>query len=226
MNRRTLNRSEPSYTYGNVKGIPPATVQRLPIYLRCLTEYAGPTISSERLAELARVNSAKVRKDLSFLGSYGTRGVGYDVDHLVHQVSRELGLTKDWAVCIVGMGNLGSALAQYGGFAERGFDVLGVFDSDPDKVGKKVGNLYIESLSTFAKAVKARGLSIGVITTPASGAQEVADRMVKAGITSILNFAPIVLSVPEGIDIRRVDLSTELQICSFYLSRSVGKRAS
>ncbi|MDH3605926.1 MAG: redox-sensing transcriptional repressor Rex [Acidimicrobiia bacterium] len=209
-----------------MKGIPPATVQRLPIYLRCLTEYGEPTISSERLAELARVNSAKVRKDLSFLGSYGTRGVGYDVDHLVHQVGRELGLTEDWAVCIVGMGNLGSALAQYGGFGQRGFEVLGLFDSDPAKVGKKVGGLVIEPLTKFARAVKSRRLSIGVITTPATGAQEVADRMVEAGITSILNFAPIVLSVPDGIDVRRVDLSTELQICSFYLSRSSGKRAS
>ncbi len=209
-----------------MKGIPPATVQRLPIYLRCLREFEAPTISSERLAELARVNSAKVRKDLSFLGSYGTRGVGYDVDHLTHQVSRELGLTKDWAVCIVGMGNLGNALARYGGFGERGFDVLGLFDSDAGKVGRKVGNLRIEPLGAFAKAVKSRGFSIGVITTPASAAQESADRMVKAGITSILNFAPIVLSVPEEVDVRRVDLSTELQICSFYLSRSAGKRAS
>lgn len=209
-----------------VKGIPPATVQRLPIYLRCLTEYGETTISSERLAELARVNSAKVRKDLSFLGSYGTRGVGYDVDHLMHQVSRELGLTEDWAVCIVGMGNLGSALAQYGGFGQRGFDVLGLFDSDSTKVGKKVGGLVIEPLGKFAGAVKSRRLSIGVITTPASAAQEVANRMVEAGITSILNFAPVVLSVPDSVDVRRVDLSTELQICSFYLSRSSRKRAS
>ena len=209
-----------------MKGIPPATVQRLPIYLRCLTEYGASTISSERLAELARVNSAKVRKDLSFLGSYGTRGVGYDVEHLIHQVGRELGLTEDWAVCIVGLGNLGSALSRYGGFDERGFNILGLFDSDPAKIGKKVGGLVIEPLSKFAKAVKSRGLSIGVITTPAGAAQEVADQMVEAGITSILNFAPIVLSVPEGVDVRRVDLSTELQICSFYLSRSAGTRAS
>ena len=208
-----------------MKGIPPATVQRLPIYLRCLSDYSGQTISSESLAQLARVNSAKVRKDLSFLGSYGTRGVGYDVDHLVYQIGRELGLTKDWAVCIVGMGNLGKALARYGGFADRGFAVLGLFDSDPGKVGKKVGGREIESLSGFTQIVKDRNLSIGVITTPAGAAQEVADRMVTAGITSILNFAPAVLSVPEGIDVRRVDLSTELQICSFYLARSMGKRA-
>ncbi len=206
--------------------IPPATVQRLPIYLRCLNESGSETISSETLAELARVNSAKVRKDLSFLGSYGTRGVGYDVDHLVYQIGRELGLTKDWAVCIVGIGNLGRALAQYRGFGERGFAVLGLFDSDPAKIGKKVGGRTIEPLSRFKRAVKDRQLSIGVITTPAASAQEVADQMVAAGITSILNFAPTVLSKPDNVDVRRVDLSTELQICSFYLARSRGKQAS
>lgn len=202
-----------------MKGIPPATVQRLPIYLRCLNDYRAQTISSERLAQLARVNSAKVRKDLSFLGSYGTRGVGYDVDHLVYQISRELGLTKDWPVCIVGMGNLGKALARYGGFAERGFEVLGLFDSDPRKVGKKIAGGVVESLADFDAAVRERSFAIGVITTPAGAAQEVADRMIAAGMTSILNFAPMVLSVPDGVDVRRVDLSTELQICSFYLSR-------
>ncbi len=209
-----------------MKGIPPATVQRLPIYLRCLGEYGKQTISSESLAELARVNSAKVRKDLSFLGSYGTRGVGYDVDHLVYQIGRELGLTKDWAVCIVGMGNLGRALSKYRGFGERGFAVLGLFDIDPAKIGKKVAGRVIEPLSALSDAVRDRQLSIGVITTPANAAQEVADIMVQAGITSILNFAPTVLSKPDHVDVRRVDLSTELQICSFYLARASGKRAS
>ena len=209
-----------------MKGIPPATVQRLPIYLRCLTDYGSETISSETLAKLARVNSAKVRKDLSFLGSYGTRGVGYDVDHLVYQIGRELGLTKDWAVCIVGMGNLGKALAKYGGFGQRGFAVLGIFDSDPAKVGKKTGGRIIEPMSAFSQAVKDRQLSIGVITVPAAAAQEIADLMVDAGITWILTFAPTVLSKPEGVDVRRVDLSMELQICSFYLTRNAGKQAS
>lgn len=206
--------------------IPPATVQRLPIYLRCLSTCGTQTISSEALAELARVNSAKVRKDLSFLGSYGTRGVGYDVDHLIYQISRELGLTKDWAVGIVGMGNLGTALARYGGFGERGFAVLGLFDTDRSIIGKKIGGRVVESIRGFKKAVMERELSIGVITTPAGAAQDVADLMVAAGITSILNFAPTVLSVPEKVDVRRVDLSTELQICSFYLARSTPQQAS
>jgi redox-sensing transcriptional repressor len=206
--------------------IPPATVQRLPLYLRCLSSCDAQTISSETLAALARVNSAKVRKDLSFLGSYGTRGVGYDVDHLVYQISRELGLTKDWAVGIVGMGNLGTALARYRGFGERGFAILGLFDVDPAIIGEKIGDREVEPIGALEKAVTERQLSIGVITTPAGAAQDVADRMVAAGITSILNFAPTVLSVPENVDVRRVDLSTELQICSFYLSRSPGRQAS
>jgi len=194
--------------------------------LRCLSSCGTQTISSETLAELARVNSAKVRKDLSFLGSYGTRGVGYDVDHLIYQISRELGLTKDWAVGIVGMGNLGTALARYRGFGERGFEILGLFDADPDIIGKKIDGRVIESIKGFPEAVKERQLSIGVITTPAGAAQDVADLMVESGITSILNFAPKVLSIPDHVDVRRVDLSTELQICSFYLTRSRGKQAS
>ena len=202
-----------------MKGIPPATVNRLPLYLRCLTECDDQTVSSERLADLAQVNSAKVRKDLSFLGSYGTRGFGYDVAHLTFEIERALGLTKDWAVAIVGIGNLGSALAGYGGFSDKGFAVMGLFDSDPAKVGTTVGGRKVEALSKLPEAVKKRGLSIGVVTTPAGAAQEAADRLTAAGIMSILNFAPTVLHVPDGVAVRRVDLSTELQICSYYLNR-------
>lgn len=207
-----------------MKGIPPATVNRLPLYLRCLAECEDQTVSSERLAELAKVNSAKVRKDLSFLGSYGTRGVGYDVAHLTFQIERALGLTRDWAVAIVGIGNLGTALAGYGGFLEKGFAVTGIFDSDPKKIGTTVGGHEVEPLSKLDKAVKERGLAIGVVTTPAGAAQEAADRLIAAGIKSILNFAPTVLHVPDGVSVRRVDLSTELQICSYYLS-SLGRPA-
>lgn len=204
----------------NGKGIPAATVTRLPLYLRSLNEYAGLTISSEQLARLAHVNSAKVRKDLSYLGSYGTRGVGYDVEHLRHQISRELGLTHDWRVAIVGVGNLGSALANYGGFSQRGFAVMGLFDADESKVGRRIAGLEVESLSSLEDAVASRDLSIGVLTAPAHAAQEVADRMVAAGIKSILNFAPVVLEVPDDVEVRRVDLSMELQILSHYMSRS------
>jgi redox-sensing transcriptional repressor len=203
--------------------IPEATVTRLPVYLRILYELAAKriaSVSSEQLAELAGVNAAKVRKDLSYLGSYGTRGVGYEVDFLTHQMSRELGLTDDWPVVIVGIGNLGQALANYAGFDERGFPVAALVDVSPDKVGTKVNGVKVRHLDDLAKVVRPGG-SIGVIATPASAAQEVADKLVKAGVTAILNFAPVVLSVPRGVSLRKVDLAVELQILSFYERRRV-----
>jgi redox-sensing transcriptional repressor len=202
--------------------IPEATVARLPVYLRSLLEVASDgqtTISSERLAEMAGVNAAKVRKDLSYLGSYGTRGVGYDVEYLLFQMNRELGLTHDWPVVIVGLGNLGQALANYGGFTDRGFPVAALVDADPAKVGEQIGGHAIEPVSRLPDLVAERNVAIGVIATPAAAAQDVADQLVAAGITSILNFAPAVLSVPEGVSLRKVDLAVELQILSFYQQR-------
>lgn len=201
--------------------IPEATVARLPIYLRSLYELSdGPgTISSERLAEMAGVNAAKVRKDLSYLGSYGTRGVGYDVEYLLYQISRELGLTQDRPVAIVGLGNLGHALANYRGFMARGFRIVALFDADQAKVGERVGDLLVRHLDEVAAVAESENLAIGVITTPASAAQDVADRLVAAGVGSILNFAPVVLSVPPYVSVRKVDLSIELQILSFYQQR-------
>jgi redox-sensing transcriptional repressor len=202
--------------------IPEATVARLPVYLRTLLELQAEqtvTISSERLAEMSGVNAAKVRKDLSYLGSYGTRGVGYDVEYLLFQMSRELGLTNDWRVVIVGIGNLGAALANYGGFGERGFPVGVLVDADRDKVGSIVGGHRVHHLDELDELVAERAIAIGVIATPAAGAQDVADRLVAAGITSILNFAPTVVSVPPEVSIRKVDLALELQILSFYRQR-------
>jgi redox-sensing transcriptional repressor len=206
----------------NRRRIPEATVARLPVYLRSLLEVTGEgqsTISSERLAEMAGVNAAKVRKDLSYLGSYGTRGVGYDVDYLLFQINRELGLTHDWPVVIVGLGNLGQALANYGGFTERGFPVAALVDADVNKVGTNLGKHTIHHSDDLGDLVRERGITIGVIATPASGAQDVADQLVAAGVTSILNFAPAVLSVPDGVFVRKVDLALELQILSFYQQR-------
>jgi redox-sensing transcriptional repressor len=203
----------------NARRIPEATVARLPLYYRALLEIDDQeigTVSSEQLAELAGVNAAKVRKDLSYLGSYGTRGVGYDVDYLVREISEELGLTHDWPVAIVGLGNLGHALANYRGFGARGFRIVALFDADPDKVGNQVGELRIESLADLDRVVAARDVAIGVIATPAAAAQDVSDRLVAAGVGSILNFAPAVVSVPAGVSIRKVDLATELQILAFY----------
>ncbi|HZQ85072.1 MAG TPA: redox-sensing transcriptional repressor Rex [Acidimicrobiales bacterium] len=206
--------------------IPEATVARLPVYLRCLVEVADgkiATVSSERLAEMAGVNAAKVRKDLSYLGSYGTRGVGYDVEYLLYQISRELGLTQDWPVVIVGLGNLGHALANYNGFSARGFRVVALVDADPAKVGTKIGDLAVRPIDDLDAIATSDKPAIGIIATPAQAAQDVADRLVAAGVTSILNFAPVVLSVPDGVSLRKVDLSIELQILSFYQQRQAGR---
>jgi redox-sensing transcriptional repressor len=203
--------------------IPEATVARLPVYLRSLCELAEDriaTISSERLADLAGVNAAKVRKDLSYLGSYGTRGVGYDVQYLLFQVSRELGLTQDWPVLIVGVGNLGHALANYRGFGDRGFPIGALVDADPARVGEQIGPYRIRHIEDLPAIVAELGVASGVVATPASAAQEVVDRMVAAGVRSILNFAPVSVTVPATVSLRKVDLAIELQILSFYQQRT------
>jgi redox-sensing transcriptional repressor len=212
---------------GQADGIPEATVARLPVYLRALyglAERGISTVASEELAAAAGVNSAKLRKDLSHLGSYGIRGVGYDVEYLVYQVSRTLGLTQDWPVVIVGAGNLGRALANYGGFVSRGFTIAAMLDSDAAIVGSKIARLTVRHVDELEALVASHHVSIGVIATPAGSAQAVCDRLVTAGVTSILNFAPVVLSVPEGVDVRKVDLSIELQILAFHAQRRSAAR--
>jgi redox-sensing transcriptional repressor len=209
--------------------IPEATVARLPVYLQILSEQGDSgvgSISSEGLAELAGVNAAKVRKDLSYLGSYGTRGVGYEVEYLVYQIRRELGLDHDWPVVLVGAGNLGQALAGYGGFGERGFPIGGIVDIDDSKVDTVVGGVRVRPLDDLSGVVRAKQISIGVIATPPGAAQDAADRLVSAGVTSILNFAPIVLSVPSGVSVRKVDLAVELQILSYHEQRRATASAS
>lgn len=210
------------------RGIPEATVARLPLYLRALNgmaERGVATVSSEDLAVAAGVNSAKLRKDLSHLGSYGTRGVGYDVEYLVYQISRELGLTQDWAVAIVGVGNLGRALANYGGFVSRGFRVAALLDADPEIVGDAIAGLNVEHIDELEAVIKRRGVSIVVLATPAAAAQELCDRVIAVGVTSILNFAPVVLSVPDSVDVRKVDLSIELQILAFHEQRKADRES-
>ena len=202
--------------------LPEATVSRLPVYLRVLTGMADRgvvTVSSDQLAVGAGVNSAKLRKDLSHLGSYGIRGVGYDVEYLIYQVSRALGLTQDWPVVIVGAGNLGRALTNYGGFVTRGFRIAALLDSDPAIVGSRIGRLVVRHSDELEDVVVRHKVAIGVIATPAGSAQAVCDRLVAAGVTSILNFAPMVLNVAEGVDVRKVDLSIELQILAFHAQR-------
>ena len=204
------------------RGIPEATVARLPVYLRALiglSERGVTTCSSEELAGAAGVGSAKLRKDLSYLGSYGTRGVGYDVEYLHYQIAREIGVTQDWPVVIVGIGNLGLALAKYSGFSSRGFRIVALIDADPARRGEDVGGLAVQAFEEVDRLVAEHAVAIGVIATPAAAAQQVCDRLVAAGVSSILNFAPVVLSVPEGVDVRKVDLSIELQILAYHEQR-------
>ncbi|HUC38280.1 MAG TPA: redox-sensing transcriptional repressor Rex [Acidimicrobiales bacterium] len=201
--------------------IPGATVARLPVYQRILLEMVRggtSTVSSDQLADMARVNASKVRKDLSFLGSFGTRGSGYDAEYLLSQIDRELGLDGDWPVAIVGLGNLGRALANSPGFTSRGFRVAGLFDVDTALVGRHIRGVAIHHLDDFEGVASGDPPKIGVIATPGPAAQGVADRMVRAGVGSVLNFAPRVLSVPANVLLRYVDLSIELQVMSFYLS--------
>jgi redox-sensing transcriptional repressor len=218
----TLIRSDRLTAGAAERGIPDATVARLPVYLRALTTLADQGIdvcSSHQLASAAGVNPAKLRKDLSYLGSYGTRGVGYDVEYLRYQIARELGQTQDWDVVIVGVGHLGSALSTYRGFTTRGIRIAALIDTDPKRIGTEVGGITVEPLTHLSKIVRKRHIAIAVIATPAEAAQQVADALVAAGVTSILNFAPAIVTVPDGVDVRKVDLSIELQILAYHEQR-------
>jgi redox-sensing transcriptional repressor len=202
--------------------IPEATVLRLPIYQRILGDLVRSgtrTVSSERLAELARVNAAKVRKDLSLLGSFGTRGSGYHPEYLIAQIDRALGVDENWSVGIVGVGNLGRALTNSTGFASRGFHITALFDVDPAVVGHAIGEITVRHMDEIAALTTAERPDIGVIATPGWAAQGVADLLVRAGVTSLLNFAPRVLTVPPAVHLRYVDLSIELQVLGFYRQR-------
>ncbi len=204
------------------RGIPDATVARLPVYLRALTalrDRGVVTCSSNELAEQVGVNPAKLRKDLSYLGSYGTRGVGYEVDFLLHQIAREIGQTQDWNIAIVGVGHLGTALSSYQGFTTRGIRVAALVDAHPERIGQTVSGITVTSLADLGATVAEQSVAIGIIATPGEAAQEVADALVDAGVTSILNFAPALVQVPDGVDVRQVDLSIELQILAYHEQR-------
>jgi len=199
--------------------IPGAAVNRLPVYLQILSDLQlteTVQVSSDQLAALANVNAAKVRKDLSYLGTYGTRGVGYEVAFLIYQIKRELGLLTEWKTIVVGAGNLGSAITVNGGFASRGFPVVAIFDVDPRKVGTKVGDLVVRNLDEMREFVRTNKVHIGVLAVPSTAAQSVADDLVAAGIGSLLNFAPVVLTATKGVTVRNVDLGVELQILGYH----------
>lgn len=206
--------------------IPEATVARLAVYLRVLTALADggrSTVSSGELAAAAGVNAAGLRKDLSHLGSCGVRGVGYEVRALRDRISQVLGVERSRACVLVGMGNLGSALADYAGFGSRGFEFVGLFDAAPTRIGSSIGGHIVRPIGELEDVVVATQASIGVITTPADVAQSVCDRLATAGVRSILNFAPVTLTAPSGVDVRKVDLSVELQVLAFLGQQRQGR---
>ncbi|VTR78159.1 redox-sensing transcriptional repressor Rex [Cellulomonas hominis] len=205
-----------------MRALPPTTVARLPGYLRSLGGLASEgvtTTSSDQLADLVGASPAQLRKDLSYLGAGGRRGVGYEVDHLRKQIAQALGMAEERQLVIVGIGNLGHALATYSGFADRGFVLVGLFDADPSLVGTTVAGHVVEHVDRLEEVVEQVGASIAIVATPASAAQGTTDRLVAAGVTGILNFAPRTVRVPDGVDVREVDLGSELQILGFHARR-------
>ncbi|OZC71327.1 redox-sensing transcriptional repressor Rex [Rhodococcus sp. 06-462-5] len=217
----TEERPSPS---GVERVIPQATVTRLATYLRVLSILADEgvlIVSSEELATAAGVGSAKLRKDLSFLGPNGVRGVGYDVARLRAKIDSALGLDRGHRVVLAGVGNLGQALAGYGGFARRGFTMVGLFDSDPARVGTDIDGLTVRHVDELVAACRELEATIGVIATPDEAVHSVAEQLVAGGVECILSFSPMVLDVPEHVEVRRVDLAVEMQVLSFNSSRNV-----
>lgn len=202
--------------------MPAPTVARLPVYRRALGALlsAEPTtVSSAELARLTGVNAATVRRDLSWLGSYGTRGTGYDAGQLLDRVERELALDREWPIVVVGVGNLGRALARSGTFASRGFRVAALLEADPRLVGTSVGGIPVEHADRLEEVVRRENISFAVLATSADAAQGVAERLAAAGVRAVLNFAPVRLRLPGGVRVRNVDLAAELQVLAFYGAR-------
>jgi len=204
----------------NNKKVPEGTISRLFIYLREIAELAKMnirTISSAELGERTNLSDAQVRKDLGYFGQFGTSGAGYDTAELKAALEKILGKDKTWNVAVLGVGHLGSALLTYPGFKDRGLNMVAGFDSDAKKIGKQIGGIVIYSINELPKVIKEKKVTIGIIAAPAKEAQEVADRLIKAGVGCILNFAPTTLIVPENVKVKNVDLSGELETLSYFL---------
>ncbi|MCZ7663523.1 MAG: redox-sensing transcriptional repressor Rex [Thermoleophilia bacterium] len=207
--------------------VPQATVPRLARYLRVLHKLERdnvPKVSSKELAERLDANAAQIRKDFSYFGEFGVRGVGYEVKYLIGELSKCLGLDQEWNVVIVGAGKLGQALARYRGFREEGFRLVGIFDSSRYVIGTQVDELVVQAELQLAEFVRENKVHIAIITVPAQAAVLVAQRAIEGGIKGIVNFAPVRLPAAPGVFIRQVDLSTELMVVSFYLSQNAQSR--
>jgi redox-sensing transcriptional repressor len=221
--------SWPDRRAAELRSVPEATVARLAIYLRVLNSLAEmgvATVSSQSLSVASGVKSATLRKDLSYLGPLGVRGVGYDAVLIASQIQTTMGLDQNRAVALIGVGHLGQALAGYAGFVSRGFRIAALLDADPATVGTRLRGLVVQHVDALAEAVSSESISMAVIAVPAAAAQPICDRLVAVGVTSILNFAPCVLAVPSHVDVRRVDLAAELQILSFHDYQKSGRTAA
>lgn len=204
--------------------IPEKTITRLSIYLRCMDELLEEgieSISSHELAERFGLNSAQVRKDLAYFGQFGVRGIGYYVKNLRLSLEKILGLSREWEVALVGLGNLGSALLTYKGFSQRGFRIDAIFDRDPEKVGHNFNGLVAQPMTELIDTLQKKNIKIAMMAVPPTSAQGVADRLVQAGILGILNFAPTQINVPKNVKVKNVDLAVELRTLSFFLVRTL-----
>ena len=204
-----------------MRKIAESTVRRLSLYLRFLEEFEEQgigTVSSDALALRGGTTSAQVRKDLSFFGSFGKRGLGYAVPELAGRLREILGLGRDYRVVLLGAGKIGSALVQYRGFQKRGFEIVAIFDVDSAKIGKRWDGLTVSDIHDLERQLAGQAIDIGVLVTPAEVAQELADRLVKLGIKAILNFAPVQLSVPDDVSVKNVNLALELEALSYALT--------
>lgn len=204
-----------------VKRIADSTIRRLSLYLRHLEEAgdgAVDTISSDELARRGGTTSAQVRKDLSFFGSFGKRGLGYSVAELTEALREILGLGREWRVIIIGAGKIGAALASYRGFQQRGFQVVAAYDTNPDKVGRRLENVVVRDMAQLADDVRLERADIAVLTVPGEGAQAVVDQLVAAGIKAIMSFAPAQLHVPADVSLKTVNMAMELEGLSFALA--------
>lgn len=200
------------------EGVPEIVVGRLPLYLRALSHLQGVReITSQSLGRMVGISAAQIRKDLSYFGDFGKQGAGYRVENLLQKLEGILQVDREWPVLLVGVGNLGEAIAGYGGFQHRGFRVAALFDIDPAKIGKRIGGLEVQDERHMPPVVREMGLKVAIIAVPAAAAQKVAEALVEAGIQSILNYAPVTLDVPAGVRVYHIDPVIGLQEMTYYL---------
>jgi len=218
---RPMSSTNISNNSGSEPNVPEVVIQRLPLYVRALTQFAGSgddVISSEQLGQRLQMTPAQIRKDLSYFGRFGKQGRGYSVESLEKRLRSILGLDRAWNTMVIGMGRLGRAVVSYPGFAPEGFNIVAAFDVDDSIVGETISGLDVQSISDLAKTVKEKDIKIGIVTVPIDRAQEVIDTLVDAGIKSILNYAPLSPQVPEGVTVRGIDPVLSLQSMTYYIS--------